>query len=71
MLLVCNSRVCAIAACVLSILQVRGLMFTDNANDKNENFETPLMIAAANGASEDDICLLIKVTKMHFVLRNL
>jgi hypothetical protein len=29
------------------------------------------MIAAANGASEDDICLLIKVTKMHFVLRNL
>jgi hypothetical protein len=36
-------------------------MFTDNINEFNDNFETPLMAATANGASEADLCLLVKV----------
>ena len=46
---------------MVTLLQVRGLMFTDDANERNDNSETPLMAATANGASEADLCLLVKV----------
>jgi hypothetical protein len=44
-------------------------MFTDNVNEFNDNFETPLMAATANGASEDDLCLLVKVIFFDYVMR--
>ena len=45
---------------ILTISQVRGLIFTD-VNEVNENSETPIMTAAANGASEADLNLLVQV----------
>jgi hypothetical protein len=46
---------------MVTMLQVRGLMFSDDVNEINDNSETPLMAATANGASEADLCLLVKV----------
>ena len=48
----------------LTIPQARGLMFKDDPNEPNEMFETPLMAAAANGASESDIRLLVQVPQL-------
>jgi hypothetical protein len=45
-----------------SLFQVRGLIFSDNVNEFNQNSETPLFAAAADGVSEDDLCLLVKVS---------
>lgn len=39
-------------------------MFKDDPNEPNEMFETPLMAAAANGASESDIRLLVQVPQL-------
>ena len=46
---------------IVTILQVRSLTFTDDVNEFNDNSETPLMAATADGASEADLCLLVKV----------
>ena len=39
-------------------------MFKDDPNELNETSETPLMAAAANGASESDIRLLVQVPQL-------
>ena len=56
---------------ILTISKVRGLMFSDDVHDANENCETPLFIAAANGASEDDLCLLVQVSLLIFYTHSL
>jgi hypothetical protein len=58
---------------IFTLLQVRGLIFSDNVHEANENSETPLVTAAANGASEDDLCLLVKVSLLicFFLLRRI
>jgi hypothetical protein len=48
----------------LTIPQARGLVFKDDPNELNETFETPLMAAAANGASESDIRFFVQVPQL-------